>query len=292
MGHSSPLEYHVFAKPYFDPAGFTLAFDDQMLVGYAHAGFGPNADESALSTESGVLCAIGVKPTHRRRGIGSELLSRSEAYLAGRGAKTLRAGLRYPLNPFYFGLYGGADLPGFLATDALADPFLVKHGYHVDDTTLVLQRRLDRAVNVADGRFANLRRLYDIQIVPRPGISTWWEECTLGPTELLACCLEDKASHQVVARVDLWEMEGFRWRWNESPAGLLHLHVAPELRRQGLAKFLLSQVMRWLQDQYFNLVEIQVPAGNEAATKLVRGLAFEQVDIGRTYVKQVSGLPN
>ena len=37
MGHSSPFEYHVFAKPYFDPAGFILAFDDQMLVGYAHS---------------------------------------------------------------------------------------------------------------------------------------------------------------------------------------------------------------------------------------------------------------
>src|SRR5438067_1190395 len=79
----STLEEYVFAKPYFDPAGLLLALEDGVPVGFAHGGFGPGADESALSTGTGVVCAVGVRPSHRRRGLGAELLRRCEAYLAG-----------------------------------------------------------------------------------------------------------------------------------------------------------------------------------------------------------------
>jgi ribosomal protein S18 acetylase RimI-like enzyme len=62
-----------------------------------------------------------------------------------------------------------------------------------------------------------------------------------------------------------------------------------EMRRQGLAKFLMAQILRYLQDQFFNLVEIQVQADNTAAIELLRGLGFEQVDAGHIYRKQESG---
>src|SRR5262249_1931893 len=86
------LEYFSFAKPYFDPTGRILAGDDGRPVGFAHAGFGPTADGAGLSTEAGVTCVLGVLPDYRRRGIGSELLRRGEAYLRGRGARELYAG--------------------------------------------------------------------------------------------------------------------------------------------------------------------------------------------------------
>src|SRR5262249_31796600 len=101
----SALEEYVFAKPYFDRAGLIVALDDREYVGFVHAGFGPNADESALSTAVGVVCALGVRPSHRPRGVGTELLRRAEAYLTGRGATSIYAGPMRPLNPFYLGLY-------------------------------------------------------------------------------------------------------------------------------------------------------------------------------------------
>ena len=72
LAHSSPLEFHVYAKPYFDPAGLILAVDEGVPVGFAHAGFGPSATQSTVGTEAGVICAIGLRPAHRRRGIGTE----------------------------------------------------------------------------------------------------------------------------------------------------------------------------------------------------------------------------
>src|SRR5262249_11990691 len=65
-----PLERFVFSKPYFDRAGLLIAEEAGQVVGFAHAGFGPNEAESALDRTRGVLCAIAVRPSHRRRGIG------------------------------------------------------------------------------------------------------------------------------------------------------------------------------------------------------------------------------
>src|SRR5207237_9658598 len=103
--------------------------EDGVRVGCAHAAFGANEAESALCQDKGVLCLIGVRPAFQRRGIGGNLLQRCESYLRERGATAFYAGLMHPLNPFYFGLYGGSELPGVLDSDAAMGPFLRKHGY-------------------------------------------------------------------------------------------------------------------------------------------------------------------
>ena len=54
-------------------------------------------------------------------------------------------------------------------------------------------------------------------------------------------------------------------------------------RRQGLAKFLLTSVLRYLQDQYFGIVEGQTAEDNQPAIGLLRSLGFEQIDRGHLY---------
>ena len=75
-----------FAQPYFDRHGLIVACDNGEIIGFLHAGFGANEDESALSYDAGVICAVLVHPSHRRQGIGRELLTRGEAYLREKGA--------------------------------------------------------------------------------------------------------------------------------------------------------------------------------------------------------------
>src|SRR5437868_1823596 len=62
-----PMERAVFSKPYFDPAGFLVAEVDGEVAGFAHAGFGPNDDETALDRTRGVVAAVVVRPAYRRR---------------------------------------------------------------------------------------------------------------------------------------------------------------------------------------------------------------------------------
>jgi ribosomal protein S18 acetylase RimI-like enzyme len=285
LQHSSPLEHFVFAKPYFDAAGLMVALDDDKYVGFAHAGFGPDSSGKELATTTGVLCAIGVCPSHQRQGIGAELLRRCENYLVDRGAQAVYAGPMWPLNPFYFGLYGGSESPGFLATDAATEPFLSRHHYRPAQTCLALQRRLDGPVNIVDSRFPALRRQFELAIAAQRS-SNWWRECVLGPVELLEFRLEDKATGQAAARLAVWDMDGYWQRWNQPVFGIVDLEVREDLRRQGLAKFLLAQVLRKLQEQFFTLAEVQTMERNEAAVKLFQGLGFVQVDTGRTYRRE------
>lgn len=285
LRHSSPLENYVLSKAYFDPAGLIVAVDDAGLVGFVHGGFGPNTEQTALDRTTGIIAALGVRPSHRRQGIGTELLRRCEEYLTSRGATTLFAGPMAPYNPFYFGLYGGSDAPGFLASDVPAEGFFRRHGYHVQQTCLVLQRGLSQPVNIVDARFMGLRTSHDVRIVPRTGAGTWWEECTLGPVEMVEFHLQDKATSQVIARTAVWEMDLFSWRWSQPAVGIVEIKVAPERRRQGLAKFLVCQMLRYLQEQYFGLTEVQVFDHNQAAIGFFRSLGFEQVDVGRLYRK-------
>lgn len=278
-------ELFLFSKPYFDPKSLLIAQADQQIVGFAWTGFGPNDSESALNTSSGVLCLLGIAPSHRRQGIGTELLRRAETYLRSRGSNQPFAGPMYPLNPYTFGLYGGSNSAGFLDSDPLARPFLACHGYAVESSCLVFRRPLKNALHVADGRFAAHRLRYHINTAPLQR-RTWWQECILGPIELYEYRLQDKLTGRSVASAFLWEMETYVSSWNEHAIGITDVIVAEEMRRQGLAKFLMVQTLRFLQDQFYSMVEMQVHADNVAGINLLRSLGFEQIDVGHLYRKR------
>jgi ribosomal protein S18 acetylase RimI-like enzyme len=277
------LERWLFAKPYFDPAGLLLACEGRDVVGFAHAGFGPDDSLTRLAPEPGVVGAIAVRGAHRGRGIGRELLRRAEEYLAARGARTLVAGPVRSLNPFYFGLYGGGDSPGFLASDPAAGPFFEARGYRPWLTTLVFQRRLDKPLGLADARFTGLRRRLDLQVLPRVAIQSWWAECVLGPAEPVDFRLIDKLTGRVAARALAWELEGFSQRWGTPAAGIIDLQVREDVRRQGVGKFLVAQILKHLQDLEIRIAELHAAESNPPAVGLARSLGFEQVDIGRSY---------
>ncbi len=281
------IEYCAFAKPYFDPKGLVVAVEEDEPVGFAHAGFGPNAEGTGLDHSTGVLCTLAVVPSHRGKGVGRELLRRAEDYLRDRGASTLLAGPMSPRNPFTFALYGGSDSPGFLDSDPGAGPFLQRHGYRLRDTTLILHRMLAEPLAVADYRFVLHRQKYEIHAQPLP-VTSWWRECVLGPVEAVEYRLLEKGQ-EPVARAVLWEMETYRRLPEEHAVGVLALEVTPAQRRGGLGKFLSAQILRHLQEQYFTLVEVQVHASNTAALGLAGTLGFQQVDTGHCYEKSSAG---
>jgi ribosomal protein S18 acetylase RimI-like enzyme len=280
---STPFERHAFAKPFFDPDGLIVAADGPHVVGFAHAGFGPTADETALDPAHGVVCVVAVRQANRRRGIGTELLRRAEDYLRQRGTRHFHAGQVPPLAPFYLGMYGGSELPGVLESDPTAAPFLLRHGYQPDRTVVVLQRKVNQVIKTVDTRFVALRQRFEVCDDPEAPVGSWWRECYYGLVEPVLFALRDRTSGAVAASAFVWEMEGFSCRWERPAAGVLDLRVAPELQRQGLAKFLMVQIVKRLQDQCFDLVELHVPDDNAAGLQLCRGLGFERVDVGRSF---------
>lgn len=283
-----PLERCVFSKPYFEPAGLIVAEDAGEPVGFVHAGFGPNPVGAAIDPTQGVICLIAVRTSCRGRGIGAALLRAAEDYLASRGTRGVQAGARWPRCPFYFGLYGGSNMPGFLDSDSAIAPFLERQGYRPVVTTLVLQRRLDQPVIVTDPRFAALRRSYEGQLLDEMSIGSWWQECVCGLLEPREYRLEVRRTGAVAGRILYWEMEGFSWRWGCPSVGVLDVQVGGEFRGQGLAKLLLTHLLRRLQEDYFGLVEAQIRDDDVVAASLLRALGFERVDVGRVFEKQIA----
>src|SRR5687768_399488 len=64
----SVLETHLFAKPWFDPRGISLAVDEETshVVGAVVAGFGSSEDGQQLDESRGVVAVLMVHPQYRR----------------------------------------------------------------------------------------------------------------------------------------------------------------------------------------------------------------------------------
>lgn len=279
------LERWVFSKTYFTPDDVMVAWDDEAktVAGFALVGFAPTEDLSALDTTRGVICAVLVRPGYRRRGIGRELARQADANLRKRGATGVVFGSAWPACPYLFGIYGGSNSPGVLASESDADGFLKALGYTPVPSKLVFQKSLEAPLTVADPRFNLLRRRYDMQALRTAAVGSWWQDCVWGTLEPVELRMVDKLTGLPAARALLWELEGFSWKWNSPSAGVIDVQVRPDLRRQGLAKLLLSQVLRFLQEQFFTTAELHVPANDPAAVGLCQSLGLEQMDQGCVY---------
>lgn len=280
---TSPLEFYILAKGYFDPGSLIVAEERGKMVGFALTGFGADTTGKNLNHEHGIISAVVVRPKYRRQGIGRELLHRAEAYLRGKGAENIYFGGMRPLNPYFLGIYGGSELPGVLRSDTLAEPFLQSNQYEVWDSCTVLDRNLDGAINVPDGRFASIRKRFEVRILSRPVTARWFDECVVAPLEILQFQLQEVTMKMTVAQANVWDMDLFGWRWHQPSAGIMDVEVHPNCRRQGLAKYLIVQIIRYLQDQFFAIAEVQAMNNNSAALNLYQALGFQKVDEGHVY---------
>ena len=67
---AAQLEQAVFSKLHFDRHGLIVATHGDLPCGFAHAGFGPTADETGVSTEVGVVSMLMVHSAVEQRGAG------------------------------------------------------------------------------------------------------------------------------------------------------------------------------------------------------------------------------
>jgi ribosomal protein S18 acetylase RimI-like enzyme len=288
LANNTLLERYVLSKSNFDPQGLFVALSNGAVVGWAHAGMSRNP----FNTQAvGVTCLIGVRPAHQRQGIGSELLRLCEQYLRDQKAETLVAGGHWPNNPFYMGLYGGCESPGFLTSDAAAEPFFTKHGYKVEHKINVLQRKLDTPMKMFDPRFVPLRNRYEMQFGSPRRLLSSWHELVHGYVDPLQFVLNDRQSGTWVGRTLVWEMEAFSLHWRRPSVGIFDFEINPPYRRAAVGRYFLSLIMKYIQEQFFTLVEIQLDETNEPGLQFLRSLEFEHVDTGQVYVKHAESPP-
>jgi ribosomal protein S18 acetylase RimI-like enzyme len=282
------FEQLVFAKLYFDHGGLFLAFDDGRPVGFAHAGFGPNQNQSWISTETGVTCIVLVRPDCAEAGeVAAGLLERCEAYLRDRGAKVLYGGGALPWAPFYLGLYGGSELPGVLDSDAPVQQLFLSRGYEVVEHTLLFRRDLSGFESVIDRQQMQIRRQMVVEVTTDAHMHSWWEASTLGHFDLTRFDLLPRGGGALVASAVFRSMDPSVTNAMGRATGLIHFHVEEGYRQRGVAIFLLSEAFRQFIRQGTMLVEAQIPENNEAALATMRKLGFQVVETGSVFRKTV-----
>lgn len=275
----------VLAQTYFDRDGLIVATDGAEVVGFAHAGFGPNADESALQTADGVICVAIVHPTRRRQGIGRELVRRAEAYLRGRGATSIQAGPSPGRDPFYYGLYGGANSSGLLESEPLAGPFFTALGYLPRTRRLILQRDLEVKNDPVSLRLMNARRATRLDIPEHSQPHSWWWQTRRGRLDSLDLVLLPKAGGEPLARVTAVGLDFYAPRWGTRAVGLVDLEVRPDARKKGYGQACLIEVGRRLKLEMISLLEAHVPADDPAALAVFACAGFSPVDGAVVYEK-------
>lgn len=279
------LDMLVLAEPYFDRNGLIVACEGDEIVGFIHAGFGTNDDETGICTTSGVICAIVVRFDYRRQGIGRELVARAESYLRGRGVQEIFAGEAGQRSPFYLGLYGGAESAGMLDSDPSAAPFFTALGYQPAERYILMCRDITEKKDAFDPRMLAVKRTVKFGVVDHPADASWWWMTRQGRFGSLTFVLVPNAGGPPPAEVTFWEMELHAVTRGERTAGITGLKVAPKDRRKGYAKSLLTEVIRRLRDELVTRVEVTIRDDNAAALNLFRSLDFKQFDTGTVYRK-------
>jgi len=279
------LDLLVLSQPYFDPRGLILAWEEDRAVGFVHAGFACNTDQTGLCYETGVIQAVMVHPEHRRRGIGHELMLQAEAYLKSAGAKRILAGPAPPGDAFYVGLYGGPTPCGFLQSDAAAEPFLMSIGYEPVQRTGVWQLDLSKHRDPVSYRLSLIRRGTRLVVQDAPEKATWWWFTRLGRLDTLHFRLLPKTGETALAEVTVIGLELYVQKWQERAIGIADVYVPESERKKGYAQALLVEVLRRIRDEYVTLVEAHAPESNAPAMGLLQSLGFTQVDMGVVYRK-------
>ena len=138
----------------------------------------------------------------------SGLIDAAESYLRARGAKVLYAGGLFPLNPFYWGLYGGSEGSGVLSGHQRFHTVLLEQGYEPVSTTVLLEADLS-VHEPRDPRTALIRRQTQIEFLDDALPTDWWQNLALGDFQLMSARLLLKADGTQVAQAQAWDMGWF-----------------------------------------------------------------------------------
>ncbi len=281
------FDAHAWGGVNFDARGLIVAELDGQVVGFVHAGFGPDYPIPALrpfelSHEVGAIVQLVVRPDLAETNLASELIQRGERYLRARGARVIYAGSLFPLNPFYWGVAGGSEGSGVTTQERAFARALAELGYEPVSTAILLEADLDRP-EPRDPRAAVIRRQARVDFVDDSAPADWWEGVALGDFQVMRALLVSKSTGAIIGSAETWDMGWFSRRDDRARVGLIKLEVAPSERGKGHGRFLVAEMFRRLRENQIQIVGAQTASTNLPALGLYASLGFETIDQSTLY---------
>jgi len=281
----SVLDDMVFAKPFFDRHGLIVAVEDDKPIGFVHAGFGPNAELTGIEYTRGTTALLLVSPHRDHSAIVRELLSLSEQYLQDRGATTLFGGATKTLAPFYFGLCGGSQLSGVLASAAASTDLFRQAGYAEATHARIFCCDLTGFRPPVDRELMQVRRQFQLvkqtDSLPR----NWWEACEFAAIERVDFVLLPKTTGVPVAEAKFWDIEPLASSWGVHAMGLVSIEVCSKSNECAVATHFFGEIFRQFQAIGITLVEFQLQTDETLAIEVCCKLGFEEIDQGILFQK-------
>jgi ribosomal protein S18 acetylase RimI-like enzyme len=278
----------VVDKPTFDPAGLIVAEDEEGgALGFVHAGFGPADDGRGArreDTELGSIAMLVVDPNRDDEALDRGLIAAAEAYLRDRGAQVIYAGGQAPVNPFYWGIYGGSECAGVLSSHVAFSRAALRAGYEPAATTVLLQADLGRP-EPRDPKGVILRRQTHLEVADDTVAGGWWESAALGPFRPTIYRLVTRDDDRELAHASTWEMAGFGRVDGRVHLGVYAVEVDREVRHQGYGRHLVGEVMRKARSQWNEVIDIQTRSTNLPALGLYESLGFVRIETATLYRK-------
>jgi ribosomal protein S18 acetylase RimI-like enzyme len=282
-GHEFDL--HVACNPHFDADGLIVAERDGRIVGFAHAGFGPEEQigpPQRLGHALGTIAMLAVDADAADPELGRGLIAEAERYLRRRGAEVVYAGGQYPLNPFYWGLYGGSEWAGILSAHTTFLRCVVEAGFEPVSTTVLLEADLS-APEPRDPRAALIRRQARVEVNEDALPRNWWEALAIGEFRPTRHRLLTKSDQTELASATTWDMSWFSRSDGRARIGLIDLEVNPSCRRKGYGRYLVAEILRQARNDMVALVDVQTGATNAPALALYSSLGFDPVESAVLY---------
>jgi ribosomal protein S18 acetylase RimI-like enzyme len=275
----------VMGKLHFAADGLIVAEREGRVVGFVHAGFGPlnpAGPSQALCRELGTVAMLVVDLSRTDAELECELLEAAERYLRERGATVVYAGGQYPINPFYWGIYGGSEWAGILSSHTAFQRAVMAGGYEPVSATVLLEADLTLP-EVRDPMAPVVRRRARIEVSDDVMLERWWDALAIGMFRPMAFRLVGRADDRILARALTWDMASAGYGDGRGWTGLVQLEVDPTCRRQGFGRHLVAEILRHGRDQFTSLVSVQTAATNLPAIALYESLGFARVETATLY---------
>jgi ribosomal protein S18 acetylase RimI-like enzyme len=212
----------------------------------------------------------------------AELVAAAENYLRSQGAKVVYAGGLFPLNPFYWGVYGGSEGSGVLSRHEAFHRALTALGYEPVSTTVLLEADLT-APEPRDPRTALIRRQARVEFLDDALPSNWWQNLALGEFQLMKARLLSRTDGTQIAQAHAWDMSWFGRLDSRSRIGLIDLEVVAHERRKGYGRFLVGEIFRRARENMISCVAVQTASTNQPALSLYESLGFQPVEQATLY---------
>ncbi len=277
-GHE--FDSHVISKATFDAEGLIVAERDARVVGFVHAGFGPDLPVGPVyqvNYELGTIGMLVAEPGPPDIELEDGLLHAAETYLRERGAKVLYAGGQYPLNPFYWGIYGGSEYAGILSSHVSFQRAVERIGYAPASATVLMEADL-ATPEIRNPRSPLIRRQARIEVMEDDLPRQWWEALAIGEFRPTHYRLIAKADDRELAWATTWDMSWFGRLDGRSRLGLIAMEVESGSRRQGFGRHLVGEILRHARSEMISVVALQTRSTNVAALSLYETLGFVPVE--------------